>query len=166
MKISPLHPFSALVLGVKTDHNPISYLCQVLECKCFHWKLLSVAHGLTAVLFSSVPSAREPEAIYRVFGRKLRELRDKKGIPQEELATLSGLTRSSIANIENGKQRVMLHHLVRFAEALRVDVGSLVPALKIVEAEAQDKKSAYLEQIRRLAAAQPEQDPSHEKDKR
>jgi transcriptional regulator with XRE-family HTH domain len=76
-----------------------------------------------------VPSARDPEAIYRLFGRRLRELRESRHLPQQELATLSGLTRASIANIESGRQRVLLHQILQFAEALRVDLDALVPRI-------------------------------------
>lgn len=103
---------------------------------------------------SAVPSARDPEAIYRVFGRRLRELREKKGLPQQELAELSGLTRSSIANIEKGKQRVLLHQLVQFAEALGTDVATLVPIIgqpsKALKPETQPAKNAYIATLRRL----------------
>jgi transcriptional regulator with XRE-family HTH domain len=97
-----------------------------------------------------------------------------KGIAQEELATFSGLTRSSIANIENGKQRVLLHQLVQFAEALRTNVEALIPTanngpadpapLKVVDAEAQDEKSTYLEKVRRLMTSNSDQEQttSHE----
>ena len=116
-----------------------------------------------------MPSARDPEAIYRVFGRRLRELRDRRNLPQEELATLSGLTRSSIANIENGKQRVLLHQLVQFAEALQVDLGALIPTadtapLKMADEEARDSKTAYLEKLRSFLVVNSaaEQMSSHE----
>jgi len=79
----------------------------------------------------------------------VRELREKKGIPQEELATLLGLSRSSIANIESGKQRVLLHQLLLFTEALHVDFETLLPALKTVAGATDEKKHAYLEQVRR-----------------
>jgi transcriptional regulator with XRE-family HTH domain len=108
-----------------------------------------------------VPSARDPESIYRVFGRRLREVRERQHMPQQELATLSGLTRSSIANVENGKQRVLLHHLIKFAEALHVNVAALIPesgtgSLKMVDAEAQQEKNAYLEKLRSLSSTRSE----------
>lgn len=108
-----------------------------------------MATALTMVLLSKVPSAKDPEAIYQVFGRIVRELREKKEIPQEDLAGLLGLSRSSIANIESGKQRVFLHQLLLFAQAFHVDVETLVPALKTVAGATDDKKHAYLQQVRR-----------------
>lgn len=102
-----------------------------------------------------MPSARSPEAVYPVFGRKLREIREKRNVPQQELATFSGLTRSSIANIESGKQRVLLHQVLQFAERLGVKVSDLVPSTpelqQIRTTETQDKKLAYADEVRRLA---------------
>lgn len=121
---------------------------------CFHCKQYLLLNLLTAVIRSKVPSARKPEAIYAAFGRRLREIREENGLPQEELATLSGLTRSSIANIENGKQRVMLHQLIKFAEALRTNVSALMPE-RSEEAGIQEAKQQYLDQLKVLATTNP-----------
>ena len=103
-----------------------------------------------------MPSARDPEAIYRVFGRKLREVRERKAVPQQELATLASLTRSSIANIESGKQRVLLHQIVQFAEALGVSIMELVPSRtqvpQILVTETGNERATYLSKLRKLAA--------------
>jgi transcriptional regulator with XRE-family HTH domain len=110
----------------------------------------------------AVPSARDPEAVYRVFGRRLREIREKKSVPQQELATFSGLTRSSIANIESGKQRVLLHQVLQFAAALRVAVGELVPSpaemAQTLTTDTGNEKNAYLEKLRRLASGRTEEE--------
>jgi len=109
-----------------------------------------------------VPSARDPEALYRVFGRRLRELRELKHVPQQELATLSGLNRSSIANIESGKQRVLLHQVLQFAEALHVTVGELVPSPidlpQILASETRIERDAYLKKLRKMASGPNEEE--------
>ena len=109
-----------------------------------------------------MPSARDPEALYRVFGRRLHDLRLKKHVPQQELATLSGLTRSSIANIESGKQRVLLHQVLQFAEALHVTVGDLVPSTvdlpQILTTETGIERHAYLEKLRKMASGRSEEE--------
>jgi len=43
---------------------------------------------------------RQPEG--EVFGRRLRELREKNGVTQNALAAASGLTEAYISNMENG----------------------------------------------------------------
>ena len=37
-------------------------------------------------------------------------------------------TRASIANVENGKQRVLVHTLAQLARSLDIDVRELIPA--------------------------------------
>lgn len=68
------------------------------------------------------------DRIYRVFGSRLRELREEKDVTQEELARRVDLSRTSITNIEKGRQRVMLHQMVELAEALGAEPLTLLPA--------------------------------------
>lgn len=48
---------------------------------------------------------------------------------QEALAAKTGgvLSRSAVANIENGRQRVAIHHLFLIARALEVEPAELLP---------------------------------------
>jgi transcriptional regulator with XRE-family HTH domain len=68
------------------------------------------------------------EPFYRQLGLRLQELRGRRGLTQEQLGSLlePKTTRASIANIENGKQRVLTHTLVQLARALKVSVAELV----------------------------------------
>ncbi len=67
------------------------------------------------------------DRIYRVFGSRLRELREQASVTQEELARRVDLSRTSITNIEKGRQRILLHQFVDLAEALNVDPTALMP---------------------------------------
>lgn len=67
------------------------------------------------------------ESLYKIVGARIRELRDSRGLTQASLASRVGLERSSIANIEAGKQKIPLHVLYRLAISLGVDVGGLLP---------------------------------------
>lgn len=106
-----------------------------------------------------VPSARTPESIYGIFGRRLRELREQRGLPQQELAILSGLTRASVANIESGRQRVLLHQMLKFSQALRVDLNTLVPQVSdILEPEGSGTSASmheYLQRLRGVTGKEP-----------
>lgn len=73
--------------------------------------------------------------LYRVFGSRLRALREEKSVTQEELARRVDLSRTSITNIEKGRQRIMLHQVVELAEALETDVGALIPLVPQAESE-------------------------------
>lgn len=68
------------------------------------------------------------EWMYPRVGIRIRQAREARGMTQERLAQLAGLTRTSVVNIERGRQKVMLHTLYAMAEGLRVSVADLVPS--------------------------------------
>jgi transcriptional regulator with XRE-family HTH domain len=70
------------------------------------------------------------EDLYRLFGQKVREQRARLGLNQAEVAQLIGLARGSVANIETGRQRIPLHHVYALADALGVDIYTLLPSEK------------------------------------
>lgn len=70
------------------------------------------------------------EAFYTLAGERVRSARIDAGISQELLARRVGLTRSSIANLEAGRQRVALHLFVSISDALNRDVCELLPKKK------------------------------------
>jgi transcriptional regulator with XRE-family HTH domain len=53
--------------------------------------------------------------------------RKRTGLSQLDLAELVGLSRTSITNIECGRQPVQLHQLYSFASVLKIDVRNLIP---------------------------------------
>lgn len=67
------------------------------------------------------------EALYARFGRELRRVRRKKRITQQGLAQRVNLGRTSIVNIESGRQRVHLHTFLDLADALDVSPPDLLP---------------------------------------
>lgn len=58
------------------------------------------------------------EPVYILFGARTVQIRDILDITQEELRLKVGLSRGSIANIETGRQRILLADVERFAKAL------------------------------------------------
>jgi transcriptional regulator with XRE-family HTH domain len=56
--------------------------------------------------------------VYLQFGRKVAAARKGKGMTQADLAKMVSLTRASVANIETGRQRVMLHDVFAIVAAL------------------------------------------------
>lgn len=75
--------------------------------------------------------------IYAEFGRKVRSLRMRKelALSQEALSRRVGLSRTSITNIEKGRQQIPLHALYTFADALGVEPGALLPDRKSLTPE-------------------------------
>jgi transcriptional regulator with XRE-family HTH domain len=67
------------------------------------------------------------EPFYREFGDRLRRARMAKGVSQAAVAPGVGLSRTSVANIERGRQRLSLHLLMEFARVLEVEPCDLLP---------------------------------------
>jgi DNA-binding XRE family transcriptional regulator len=70
----------------------------------------------------------EKELIYEALGEKIRRARAVREMRQAELAKRVGLSRTSITNVELGRQGVAIHQLFEFADALGVEPCELLPA--------------------------------------
>jgi transcriptional regulator with XRE-family HTH domain len=57
-----------------------------------------------------------------VLGRALRELRDRAGITQEQLAGRIGIDITYVSRVERGKRGVRWHTVMRFLRALDASV--------------------------------------------
>jgi transcriptional regulator with XRE-family HTH domain len=66
--------------------------------------------------------------INRAVGERIRRLRSKKGITQDQLAELTGLNRVHLYRLENGRQST-LNTLKIIADTLEVRVRDLVGKL-------------------------------------
>lgn len=60
-----------------------------------------------------------------LFGRRLAEIRKRKGWSQERLSLESGVARSYLGGVERGQRNIALLNIVKLAETLRVPVGEL-----------------------------------------
>lgn len=71
---------------------------------------------------------READAnVYIEIGKLVRARRLQLAWTQERLAKLLSLSRASVANIENGRQKLLVHTLLEFAAALQMDAVDLLP---------------------------------------
>ena len=68
------------------------------------------------------------DQLYPAIGRAVRSARDEAGLTQEELGRRVGLKRTSITNLEAGRQQIQVHTLYALAEALGITVTALLPA--------------------------------------
>ena len=82
---------------------------------------------------------------YRTLGENLRKVRGAKKIKQGPLAGAVGLSRTSITNIERGRQRVDVELLVRLATTLGVAVNELVPSMRSSKQKALPRKARQLD---------------------
>jgi transcriptional regulator with XRE-family HTH domain len=67
------------------------------------------------------------DPLYKTIGAVIRSRRKTLGLRQEELARTLGIARGSLANIETGRQGILVHQLYRFAQALAVTPVDLLP---------------------------------------
>ncbi|GAB2562666.1 helix-turn-helix domain-containing protein [Spirosoma aerophilum] len=67
------------------------------------------------------------DKLYKLLGQKIRESRTLLKVTQEHLASQIGLTRTSIVNIEQGRQNPPLHLIIQIARALNVPLETLIP---------------------------------------
>lgn len=81
---------------------------------------VAITFAIGTTMFMGITSKKkfriEPE--YKNLGRKLRVLREKRGLTQAQVAKLFSISRPSIVNIENGKQRVLYHNALRYVDKL------------------------------------------------
>jgi transcriptional regulator with XRE-family HTH domain len=59
------------------------------------------------------------------FGERVRSLRQRKGLSQEELADLVGVHRTYLGGIERGERNPALKNIAALAEALNVSLSDL-----------------------------------------
>ncbi|MFI5161228.1 MAG: helix-turn-helix domain-containing protein [Sphingobacteriales bacterium] len=66
---------------------------------------------------------------YQKIGELIKDSRKLKNINQETLSTYLGISRVSLVNIENGKQRAPIHVLIEISDFLKVPLKELLPQL-------------------------------------
>jgi transcriptional regulator with XRE-family HTH domain len=89
---------------------------------------------------------------YAAVGRRIAARRNGR-LTQEALATKTSLTRTSIINIEKGRQQILLHTLVDIANALQVSPIELIPETDSIENMLRDKPQKALDWIWEFAGS-------------
>jgi transcriptional regulator with XRE-family HTH domain len=74
-----------------------------------------------------------PEPIYKALGAMIRGRRRRFEWSQKALAERLGISRATLANIETGRQRVLVHQLYAFAEVLKMKPTDFLPAANVAE---------------------------------
>lgn len=75
----------------------------------------------------SGPTSGDIEPVYSEIGRRVRRARRRASLTQAVVSDRTSLSRTSIANIERGEQRFMVHSLFELASALGITVEKLLP---------------------------------------
>jgi transcriptional regulator with XRE-family HTH domain len=97
------------------------------------------------------PRFEENREFYAVVGQRIAKARSGR-LTQEALASKAALTRTSIINIEKGRQQILLHTLVDIARALEVSLADLVPDMTNIDMLLRDKSPQGVQWIKNAAA--------------
>jgi transcriptional regulator with XRE-family HTH domain len=100
-------------------------------------------------LVETSPVAASQGPFYRALGVNIAQARRKMRMTQAALAEKVGLSRTSITNIEKGRQPVQMHVMALVARALVKSFDELIPAV--------DEPSVPLPDARVLQELQPSQ---------
>jgi transcriptional regulator with XRE-family HTH domain len=81
--------------------------------------------------FTNYESMRDSaqQTFYKALGARIREIRRGK-LSQEQLAKAANLSRTSIVNIESGRQKLLVHNLFQISKALKVLPTELLATLE------------------------------------
>lgn len=74
-------------------------------------------------------------SIYTSIGSAIAERRSRQRLTQEELANCIQMSRTSVTNLEKGRQRIPVHTLVAIAQALGTPLSELLPKTDFFEVE-------------------------------
>lgn len=86
--------------------------------------------------------------LYQILGNKIKDRRKELRLSQDELSKkLTNLGRTSISNIEKGRQQPPLHVIYLICNALDIDIQSILPAFSDIEAQVNSKESNQSSEI-------------------
>lgn len=84
-------------------------------------------------------AAMDENRLYEALGRSIAAHRKALGKTQAEIASKLSLSRASLANIERGNQKVLLHQIYKIAEALELtSISQLIPIHLDIEQDNQE----------------------------
>lgn len=89
---------------------------------------------------------KDLENFYVRLGSRIRQVREEKEVTQETLARRVNLSRTSITNLEKGRQKLLLHTFLKIASALRVN-----PEILLAQVWQEDLEQRVEEEIKKYA---------------
>ena len=84
----------------------------------------------------------DADRFYEDLGRAIRSRREALEITQAELGARIGLSRTSVTNIECGRQRLLIDQFCRLAQVLRCERDELLPSERAETAVVANHKDA------------------------
>jgi transcriptional regulator with XRE-family HTH domain len=95
--------------------------------RIFYACVASNACGIDIYVLAEYKQTVTRDPIYRLIGAVIKARRKTLGLKQEALASELGISRGSLANIETGRQSILVHQLYKFAAALSLTAVDLLP---------------------------------------
>lgn len=86
---------------------------------------------------------KEQEKLYKLLGENVRKHRSRLGLTQGQLADKIELTRTSVVNIEQGKQHTPLHLLLTMTEVFSITLETLIPNKTDYQSNAQIDEETF-----------------------
>lgn len=81
----------------------------------------------------------DEQLLYQRIGARIKQQRVQNNLTQSDLATTASMLRTSITNIETGRQKTPLHVLYKLCLILDIDIRSLLPpAVEVVRVPSHD----------------------------
>lgn len=68
--------------------------------------------------------------IQEKFGKRVRDLRIKKGVSQEALAFKAGIDRTYMTSVENGRRNISIQNIEKIVKALGVSISEFFSEVK------------------------------------
>jgi len=94
------------------------------------------------------------EFIYEELGLLIAKERKRRNLTQREFGAMVGMSRTSITNIERGRQTVQVHQLFAFAHALHIEASVLLPKIAVPIARRTDAldqvASVYIAKVKEM----------------
>lgn len=96
----------------------------------------------------------DKDRLYETIGDQLKAVRQKNHLTQSDMADVLGMERTSVTNIELGKQRPGVHVLYRCCEYFEISIADFFPSIKsVAHAELPPAAARVLEEKRRKPRA-------------
>lgn len=82
--------------------------------------------------------------LYEVLGARIKARREELGINQNELSDNSGIGRTSISNIEQGRQKPPLSVIYQICNVLNIDVLQVLPSFTDIQQQINFSQESFL----------------------
>lgn len=64
------------------------------------------------------------------FGKKIRSIREKRGVSQEKFALLIGMDRTYYASVESGRRNIALKNIKKIADGFQMSLKELFDGME------------------------------------